>query len=222
MSPPSSVAVVTGVYGGYDPLRGLPADHGFDDAVVVTDDPSLCGDGWRVVVAPRVGEHPRLAAKLPKMMPWLFTDCEAAVWVDASFEVLNGRLAALASMMLGQHRMVVFRHPDDRGCYLREARFCQDWVKYRDWPLREQVRAYQAEGMPEGWGLFACGVVGWRVDAVSRMMGLRWWSENARWSIQDQVSLPYLVWSSGWDVGLWPMHEFMNPVLRYHHHARED
>lgn len=213
--------MVTGVYGSYDPIRGLPEGHGFDDAVIVTDDPDVGGSGWRVHVERRV-EHPRLAAKRPKMMPWLFTDCEAVVWVDASFEVLDGRLRELAGVLLGEHRLVVFAHPDGRGCYRREAVFCQDWPKYRDWPLREQVRAYQSRGMPEGWGLFACGVVGWRVDAVSRGWGLAWWDENVRWSIQDQVSLPFLVWSGGWGVGLWPMHQFMNNVLRYHHHDRDD
>ncbi len=79
------VALITACYGGYDPVRSIPP-MGFDDAVCVTDVPDGVGDGWRIHVEPS-SDHPRLAAKRPKMMPWLFTDCDAAVWIDASFEV---------------------------------------------------------------------------------------------------------------------------------------
>lgn len=51
------VGIVTGVYGSYDPIRDLPENHGFDDAVIVTDDPNVGGIGWRTLVVPQPGRQ---------------------------------------------------------------------------------------------------------------------------------------------------------------------
>jgi hypothetical protein len=67
------IALITANFGGYDPVRDLPEDHGFDDVVCVTDTVSGIGDGWRVHLEKPSGSA-RLAAKRPKMMPWLYTD----------------------------------------------------------------------------------------------------------------------------------------------------
>ena len=217
------VGIVTGVYGSYDPIRGLPDGHGFDDAVIVTDDPNATGSGWRTLVVPQPGRHPRLAAKLPTMLPWRFTDCDLIVWIDASFEVLDGRWAEFVRFELGRYPFMAFRHPDVRTCYTQEALFCYEWEKYRDWPLLEQVGYYQSQGMPESFGLWACGVLGWDTrQPWARSLGEQWWAQNMAWTIQDQVSLPWVLWRNGWRPGVWSCHQFMNGMLQYHDHERSD
>ena len=206
------VALITACYGAYDPIRPLPADHGFDDAVLVTDVPAEV-DGWRVVVEPS-DEHPRLAAKRAKMMPWLYTDCDAAVWLDASFEVVDGHFSKWVWPLLITDDFIVWAHPEGRIGIEQEAQICWDWPKYRDYDMREQLAHYQAEGMPEKWGLFACGTIGWRFTPEAKALGEAWYAENVRWSVQDQVSLPYVLWSMGKKFGLWPANEYENPYVR--------
>jgi hypothetical protein len=220
------VALVTACYGAYDPVRSLPANHGFDDAVLVTDDRSLVTDtvsgigGWRVVYEPR-DEHPRLAAKRAKMMPWLYTDCDAAVWLDASFEV-TGPLSKWVRPLLAGNDLIVWTHPEGRIGIEQEAPVCWDWPKYRDYDMRGQLAAYRAEGMPEKWGLFAAGTIGWVFTEGARRFGELWLEENRRWSVQDQVSLPYLLWSTGKRFGVWPANEYKNPYVSLRWDERPD
>lgn len=207
------VALITACYGAYDPVRSLPAWHGFDDAVCVTDDPSVVGDGWRVHVEPR-DEHPRLAAKRPKMMPWLFTDCDAAVWIDASFEIIGRDFRNWSDKHLAFADFIVWRHPENRIDFVDEAQVCMDWPKYRDYDIRAQVNAYVADGMPRNWGLFACGAIAYRFSPVVKKLCSRWYDENVKWSVQDQVSLPYLLWDSGMAFGQWGAYQYKNDYLR--------
>lgn len=207
------VALITGCYGAYDPVRPLPEWHGFDDAVCVTDDASTVGDGWRVHVEPRE-EHPRLAAKRPKMLPWLFTDCDAAVWLDASFEISHRDFSKWARQHVARDSFVIWRHPEGRIDFADEAAVCWDWPKYSEYDMKGQVKEYLSKGMPRGWGLFACGTIGWRFEPEVKRLGSRWYDENVKWSVQDQVSLPYLLWDSGMRFGMWEANEYQNPFLR--------
>jgi hypothetical protein len=207
------IALITSVYGDYDPVRPLPLAHGFDDAICITDGLSQIDNSWRVVVEPR-DEPPRLASKRPKMMPWLFTDCDAAVWIDASFEVTSGELRAWAEAHLQQDDFVVWQHPEGRVDIRDEVEVCWFFPKYESSPLREQLAAYVAEGMPEHWGLFACGMIGWVFTDEAMALGERWYAENVKWSLQDQVSLPFLLWDSGKRFGLWQANEYDNPYVR--------
>lgn len=215
------LTLVTGCFGGYDTVRPLPDDHGFDDAVLVTDDPALEVPGWRTLYVVGTGRH-RRDAKTPKLAPWRFIDADASVWIDASCEVVDGTFRA----WLDEHPAVelrAWRHPEDRSCLYQEAAYCQDWPKYRDQPMRDQTAAYRAAGMPEGFGLYACGTLYWRHTARAQAFGEAWLLEQYRWTIQDQVSLPYLLWSRAGDIDFAPFdgHEYANPFLRWHAHTRE-
>lgn len=213
------LAIITGIFGGFDFLRSLPASHGFDEAICVTDDPSLQADGWTVVVAPK-SEHPRLAAKRPKMVPWMYTDCSHSVWIDGAFEVRDGKFSQFVREHLTRHDLVVWQHPENRNCLYQEADYCQDWPKYNRDPIRQQTAAYRAAGMPEHFGLYAAGTVGMRHTANVKKFGWAWLDECNRWSIQDQISLPFLLWQQQKTFGAWDAHEFHNDMLTYHSHNR--
>ena len=214
--------LVTALYGDFEPLRPLPAFHGFDDAVCFTDDPELQADGWRMVVLPS-DLHPRLAAKAPKMLPFDFVKTEFAVWIDAAFEITGEGFREFCEQAVVGKDLVVWEHPDlwHRSCLYQEAAYCQDWPKYCDWPIREQTEHYRAEGMPEGFGLWACGAIVWRNNDKARQFGQAWYEENLRWSIQDQVSFPYLVWKLNPNFGVFPAREFHNPYLTWWEHPKD-
>jgi hypothetical protein len=210
-------AIVTAIYGGFDVLRPLPAGHGFDVAVCVTDDVTLAADGWTMLVVPS-GESPRLAAKRPKMLPFDFVDADVAVWLDASAQVVDVGFRDWCVAAVEGADLVAWDHPEDRDCLFAEVDYCWSWPKYRDYPLREQAEFYRAAGMPAGFGLWACGTLVWRNTAESRKFGSRWLTECERWSIQDQVSLPYLLWALKPKFRVFPGHEFNNRWLKWHEH----
>jgi len=208
------VALISSVYGAYDPVRPVDPDWGFDDAVLVTDSKSLDSAGWRVHYAPS-SDAPRLASKAGKMLPWQFTDCDAALWIDGSIEITDGAgLRKAVEPLLAERDLWVWQHPEGRTDIRQEGPVCWDWPKYRDYPIREQIASYDAQGFPHGWGLFACGVMAWRFTPEAMRLGSLWEEQNRVWSIQDQISLPFLLWREGFRFGTFPAHQYQNPWFR--------
>jgi hypothetical protein len=210
------VAAICAIYGGFDLIPPVP--EGVDDAVLITDVPVR--SGWRNVVEPS-GDHPRLAAKRPRCRPDLYTDCEASLWMDGSVHILDDRFLRLVRQRLDQHEIVLWDHPEDRDCFLEEARHCHDWPKYRDGPLLEQAAHYLAEGMPEHFGLWATTCIARRHTDRMRALGDAWLEEMYRWTIQDQVSLPYLLWREGIRPGTFGIDQLANDMVAWMAHAQE-
>ena len=215
------LGLITAVYGKYDLLRPLPDGHGFDEAIAVTDDPELSATGWTILLEPRE-EHPRLAAKRPKFLPMNYLSTDSSVWIDAAFSINDGRFSNFARRAIEANDLTVWRHPEARDCLYQEASYCQDWPKYANDPIRSQVASYRDAGMPEHFGLFAAGTIGRRHTESVKKFGEAWLGENERWSIQDQISLPFLLWLEGITPGIWDAHEFQNDLLRYHPHLRTE
>jgi hypothetical protein len=84
-------------------------------------------------------------------------------------------------------------------------------------PLREQTAHYRSEGMPEHFGLWACGTLVWRRTVQAETFGRAWLDENVRWSTRDQVSFPYLRWKMPLDFGTFPLSQ-RNHLLRVRQH----
>jgi hypothetical protein len=156
------------------------------------------------------------------MMPWLFTDCDAAVWIDASFEIVSTDFHKWVRQHLSQSDFTVWQHPEGRFDLRDEAAVCWDWPKYAPYDIRGQVRTYVDDGMPVRWGLFACGTLGWVFTPEAKRLGAAWYEENVQWSIQDQISLPYLLWRDGKSFGIWQGNEYKNPFLRLRWDERPD
>jgi len=208
------LAAVCAIYGGYDLIPPVP--DGFDDCVLVTDHPVRTG--WRNVVEPS-GLHPRLAAKRPRVRPDLYTDCEASVWMDGTAHLRDSRFAALSQEKLRDYELVVWDHPEGRNCFLEEAKHCFDWPKYADGPLLEQADHYLSEGMPRGFGLWATGCIARRHTDRMKMFGDAWFDEMERWTIQDQVSLPYVVWKQRVRIGTFGLDQLDNDLVDWVPHA---
>jgi len=216
-----TISLVTSIYGGHDNLKALPSNHKFDDAICVTDNPDLKADGWRVIVLPST-EQRRLAAKYPRMLPFDFINTDAAVWLDAAFQIVGEGFADFCLESLADKNIIAWEHPENRNCLYQEATYCQDWPKYSSEPIRQQTAYYREAGMPEGFGLWACGTLVWRNCQEAKEFGKAWLEENKRWSIQDQVSFPYLLWKLNPSFGVFAGHEFNNPYLKWHQHNRSN
>jgi hypothetical protein len=183
------VAIVSSVYGGYDqPSPGVP--QFLPDAeceyVLVTDQPYDCHP-WRVVVEPRPQLHPRLAAKVAKCRPDLYADADFYVWMDTSFHVNAVDFVSWMVSHLEHGPMAQIRHPD-RSRIVDEADVSAHMTKYAGLPVKEQAAHYVERGYPDGWGLWATGLIGYRSCPEAQVFGDAWLREQMRFTYQDQLS----------------------------------
>lgn len=189
-----SIALITSLYGDLDELRDPPECAGVDDYIAVTDRTHDV-TRWRHVIEPRRHLSDRLASKIPKCIPHNYTACDFVVWVDASATIRDD-CAEWAVDQLDARELAQFRHPerDDVG---DEAKVSAGLRKYAGLMVEEQAAHYIAEGFPRHWGLWATGLMVRRRHAWSTMFGKVWLAEQVRWSYQDQVSEPYVLWRMG-------------------------
>jgi hypothetical protein len=186
--------ILTAIMDHYDPLPAVCPQEGVDvDWVVVTDDPDLTGEGWRVIYEPRGGRTARDAGYPPKIQPWRYTDTPASVWVDASIWVRSPRFAA--DLLEDAWPLALFPHPD-RDCLYDEIRVTATMPRYAGTRFDEQAAAYRAAGHPPHWGLCAT-VIARRHTAAVVSLGDAWMAEVASWGGSDQLALPVALRGAG-------------------------
>lgn len=208
------VALITAILGNYDFLKSLPTDE-FDDAVCVTDDPTLKADGWRTVVTSHAGS-PRLTAKLPKMRPNEFVDADVWVWVDGQIQV-NPGLRKFAVTNLGDAPIAAFQHPE-RDCIFDEGEVVKSRHLANPETVNHQLGLYRDLGMPKKFGLWECAVLVWSPSGLQ--FGRDWLTEVNQHTLRDQLSFPYLVWSQETQVKTLPGHSRQNPYTRWRAHRK--
>jgi len=182
----TTVAVVTALYGAYDPLKDQPPQDMAADWICVTDNPEVSADPWRIVHEPRPHMHPRLAAKVPKCRPDLYTDADVIIWLDASFLATEEWFVRWCVDQLGAADIAQIRHPHRDNITL-EASASIRLDKYRGQMCRQQVDHYLAAGNVRP-GLWCTGFAVRRNTPEVAAFGDRWLLEQVRWTYQDQLS----------------------------------
>jgi len=125
------------------------------------------------------------------------SEYDEALWVDGSFEVQDPSFARDVFEYLEAASIALCLHPE-RGCIYDEANVCHLMAKYCDQNIVGQVAYYRDQGFPAKWGLFAAGIVARRNDDPKiRHLNEAWMEENEKWTYQDQLSLPYVLWKLG-------------------------
>jgi hypothetical protein len=220
----SDVAILTAIYDSYDELKPVLPQAGADvEWICVHDGAPPDGNaagGWTLVYEPRPGVHPNRAAKHPKYEPWKYTDAPVSLWVDASFRVVSDRFAVEATAGLTDEEPIAqFAHPW-RNCLYAEAKESASLAKYVGEPVLKQAEAYRQAGHPEGWGLWATGVIARRHTEAVQRMGWLWLAETYRWSFQDQISQPFALREKGLRPQALPGTHLATPWLAYEGSAR--
>jgi alkaline ceramidase TOD1/glycosyltransferase MUCI70-like protein len=215
----SDVAILTAIYDGYDELKPVLPQAGADVEWICVHDgappDAEAAQGWTLVYEPRPGVHPNRAAKHPKYEPWKYTSAPVSLWVDASFRVVSETFAVEATAGLTDEEPIAqFVHPW-RDCLFAEAKESAGLVKYAGEPVLEQAESYRQAGHPEGWGLWATGVIARRHPWLVRRMGALWLAETYRWSFQDQISQPFALREKGLRPMALPGTHLATPWLAY-------
>ena len=215
-----TVTVITSVYGEYDPLTE-PVEQTVDvDWVCVTDRQQHCPP-WRVIVEPRPHMHPRMAAKVAKCLPWRYTDADVVIWLDASAVIVSAQFVTMCLSHCPPGGMAQWEHPE-RDCIYDEAVVSASMSKYAGQNLEGQCAAYRRRGFPEHAGLWAAGCIVRRKDPLHEAFGGLWLAEQLRWTYQDQISEPWVMWLTDTKPEPLPESLWANRWVVFQGHRRDD
>jgi hypothetical protein len=142
----------------------------------------------------------RRTARYYKCKPHLhFPEADVTVWVDGNVRLLVPARRAIKLWL--KNDLATFTH-HDRHCLYNEAKFCAAAGKGNRGQLQRQVKHYRKQGMPRNWGLPETKCIIRRNTEAMRKLNDMWFAEIERFSVRDQVSLPYVCWKLGikWDV----------------------
>jgi TOD1/MUCI70, glycosyltransferase-like domain len=214
-----SFAIVTGVFGAYEPLLGLPpgvSGQCFSDGTVGA------AVGWSLRPLPlqlaRRIRLPRLKNRYVKTHVHKLTGADVVLYVDGSFRIVTDP-TDWALEALGDAEMAAYRHPL-RNCVYAEAEACIRQRQGNAKAIAQQLARYRAAGLPRSSGLYGGGLLVMRNTGRVRDFCARWWEEICAGSERDQLSLGFLMWKQPPVFRAIPGNLYRPPFAQYRGHKR--
>jgi hypothetical protein len=140
-------------------------------------------------------QSPVMNAKIYKVLPHKFLDCDVSFWMDGNITNLKPA-EDIVQEWLGDNDIVLFRHYKHKNI---------DWelkmIKYkfsRRSPVaaeaEKQIEHYQKIGFwPDNKEVFMGGVIIRKHTPEVAKFNEAWWAEICRWGQRDQLSLPFVL-----------------------------
>lgn len=146
--------------------------------------------------------QPRFKGKIPKMLEWYFYEADYYIWMDSYYEITTDYIIDLTKYVK-DHDICLNKH-NVRKSISEEVNFVlrgldsNNYLKsrYIGEPLKEQLESYQKDSSFEDNNLFSMGFFIYTKNLVkNREYNLMtdWFLHNSIWTIQDQISFPYLL-----------------------------
>ncbi|AMQ00231.1 hypothetical protein AY601_3363 [Pedobacter cryoconitis] len=149
--------------------------------------------------------HPRLKGKIPKMMCWLQAPgFDYYIWVDSTFTILDGFVDNMMEFVDEDYDLFLFAHTKrnsikDELDYInlkmsQGVKYIND--RYDGELINEQVQLYLSDETFIDNSLFAGGCFMYSNRLIQNRdynLMTDWLLHNTLYSIQDQLSMPYLI-----------------------------
>ncbi|MCK6426639.1 MAG: DUF616 domain-containing protein [Burkholderiaceae bacterium] len=191
----------------------VTANLGSFDRKAVNHVPQVVREGFTVAMAAFRDEnfpvrtnamHPRLQAKIPKMLAWeYFPGYDYYVWVDGSVRLADPSVIQRMVDDLSDGDIGLFPHFDrssvrsecdyvcrgiEEGSPYMTGRYGGEWMK-EQLALYERDPSFIDDALYIGtYFVYSGALVGSKPEFFSD-----WFYHCARYSVQDQLSLPYLI-----------------------------
>jgi hypothetical protein len=152
---------------------------------------------------------PRLRGKIPKMVVWEdHPEYDYYIWMDSRFSILNSSaIEKMVDACIGVDACF-FKH-SGRNSVKQELDFVISLMtagnqylldRYEGERMIEQVESYSKDVTWMDNVLFECGTFIYSKDIIANReynIMKEWFYHNCIWSVQDQLSLPYLIHKFG-------------------------
>ena len=192
----SKLVVYTAVTKNYDILREPAFIHDNITYVCFTDDPTLRSKVWNIEYVKNTERNNVLYARNIKMQPHIyFPDFEISVWVDGKFSI-NNDLREYVDLYQKNSVMLCFPHYE-RQCIYDEMAACLYFQKGSKENIMRQSMHYYQMKYPLNNGLYETGcLVRKHNDDECKTIMHKWLQEIYKYTVRDQISLPYVCWKN--------------------------
>lgn len=197
------IALITAIFGDLDDLKPVPEQSVPVDKFCFTNNLNIpAGEfrGWNVIHPdyPRYDFKNRIKAKYFRTLSHMVKELKAydiVIWLDGSIDIINPEFVYFMAQNVVRSGLAVFKH-SIRDCIYEEAIVSKLGPKYNGEPIDEQIAEYRNSGYPEKNGLIETGCFVKLIDIPTNRIMEQWWHENIKYSYQDQISLPYVLWKN--------------------------
>jgi hypothetical protein len=117
------------------------------------------------------------------------------LWIDGSL-MLQDNFVINVLKLINNNRnidLINFKH-SERNKIKDEVFYCKDWNKYENQDLHNQYNVYVNEGFDDNEGLYELTSFYRKNKKNINNFFDSWWIDNLKYSYQDQVSFPYIIW----------------------------
>lgn len=169
----------------------------------------------------------RLKGKIFKMLAWEeFPDYDYYIWMDSTFHMLKTKAVEYALRSIGDSDMCLFLHPErttvrsEIDYVLNRLAWKDPYIcsRYEGERLIEQSNSYNKDMNFTDDTLFAAGCFIYSKNLVkNREYNLmkEWFYHNCIWSVQDQISLPYLIKKFQVSYNIFDTGVYNNPYFQF-------
>lgn len=171
-----------------------------EDPIVVADAEYICYSDvprtskiWNIRPLVREFTDPRLSARYHKTIVGNTLEADEILWQDSKIRFHRSANALFDLMAQHTNADVCFYTHPVRNCIYAEALRIIELDKAPGYLVKRQVAHYQEESYPNGAGLYDTCVYLRRNTQGTRDMAKAWWEEIERFTVRDQLSLPYVM-----------------------------
>ena len=201
--------IYTAITGG----KGILKDNQNKENARLVAFTELKSQSWEIRKPLNIFVDPNRNAKIYKVLPQQFLDCEYSLWIDASITLLVP-LQNLIDRFLRDSDIAMFKHYK-RNCIYDEAKVCRKMKLDDPEIIDRQMEKYKKEGYPAKNGLNEGTIILRRHTKKIEEFNNLWWSEISSGSRRDQLSLNYCLWKLRLRPATFPMTVYNNDMFSF-------
>lgn len=214
------IAIVTSIYGNYDSFKSQDNVEYSDsvDWYCFTDNPKISASKkWKIITTPyhsiinsdylqyknyynninNEKLYNMMSAKYYKIQSHkigILQKYDYFIWVDGSIFLRDKFIKNMNLLIKNNYNLINFKHSVRNN--VKSELDASMYNKYKNQNLEYQYSQYINDGFNDKMGLYENTVfVRKNNNSINKLFDL-WWVHNLKYSFQDQISYPYVLWKS--------------------------
>lgn len=213
----NSVAIITAIYGNYDTIKEQNINNKKKvDWYCFTDNKEASSNQWIIVNTPYHISDPNnhdnyensysnvkdktynmMCAKYYKLQSHkidILKKYDYIIWIDGSITLQPDFINNVFHNIISQnYNLVNFKH-SVRNNIKDELDESKKMEKYKHQILTKQYSEYIDDGFTDNVGLFENTIIIRKIISKINNVFDLWWLHNKKYTYQDQISYPYVLW----------------------------